>query len=44
MMVPREHNRVRLKQEVDAAVEKLKSVRWTCRWKEGECLRSDKQR
>jgi hypothetical protein len=45
MMISREHNRVRLKQEIDAAVDKLKSVSGHAGGrKANDCLRSDKLR
>jgi hypothetical protein len=45
MMIQREHNRVRLKQEVGAAVDKLKSVSGhAVGRKASNCLRSDKLR
>jgi hypothetical protein len=45
MMIPREHNRVRLQQEVDAAVDKLTSVSGHAVGRKAtKCLRSDKLR
>ena len=45
MMISREHNRVRLKQEIDAAVDKLKFVSGHVDGgKVSNCLRSDKLR